>query len=1054
MATEVPRGFTGAGVGRQKGEGNAGRQITGQDVNLPQNTRDPGLNINANQFGAAEGRGMQQFASGIEAIGNAAFQLKERRRTAEDGVFRAKARAETNRRMYQAYIDSQSAAESAGGILPALQPQFEQIQADVLSELRGQYNPSDEALQQYEIDSIGIASNYSLNALTFENNQRVAGFERDYKQELGNVAEGVLQFGDINGALEEVDTLAGDFSSALHRDTLEANADAARARIIENGNAFYKAQADSIVASAMVDPYSLPDLVNGYTEALAGSGLPEADMRARHQELIDKAMKDVLTDLSDPDKPNSDPEAVGAIMQEILRSSIPATSEDRIAPQVRENLPVHTAVISAANNSEDVPANVALAIAQVESSMNPDAEASGSSATGLFQFVEQTWLETFKENGAANGLGEYADAIYRDADGKYRVDDPAVRQAILDLRKNADVASIMGVAHTAKNTKILRGSLGREPTPGEVYAAHFLGVGGASLIFAAGPDANLHETLLSVYGNRGYENVVRSNAFLSQMSTVGDFQRWADGKMNRAMGAANAISPPSEQRTPHTVAPDGTSRVMAETLSGAHMDPEAWRTISGNLNKWGQERLFQSIQDYGDAAILNGQEGPLPDEFRQAGISLGVDQDDGNEAFRSVEIFTNPNVQADPTNDKDKKALNGAYSRLAADGIQAMDPDAANALIRMSKMAGVVPPDAADQLETMLASEDDDTTRYALDTIERIGQAVGQEVFNRDFGDRAKSAVAWLRTRGRNTPIDDIVNQWRKVSDPQEQAIRDRFRSDAKELLNGMSTDDVFDALDLGTTVPPNIDKDGMVRGRAAEDYRTMFEDAYVRNGGNEDVAREEAKTQWSSVWGVSPTNNGHLMRYPPERYLPAAPTSTMDGHEWMQRQLRDYVTRYRQGDVTVFREALAENNAMDPPSMARESVRAQAVPEVRRLERSSAAGTSAASFILNPDEVPMTDAELQQQAAYDIYLIADNDTARDAERGRSPTYNIVYVNAAGVAETIPFKFQFDSMIATEAQRIANNEQRAADEPRRQRQQQQRTLIQREYNLTPETLSP
>src|SRR5262245_45471886 len=46
-----------------------------------------------------------------------------------------------------------------------------------------------------------------------------------------------------------------------------------------------------------------------------------------------------------------------------------------------------------------------LATAQVESGLNPNAMASSSSARGLFQFIDQTWLTTLKEAGRALGYG-------------------------------------------------------------------------------------------------------------------------------------------------------------------------------------------------------------------------------------------------------------------------------------------------------------------------------------------------------------------------------------------------------------------------------------------------------------------------------------------------------------------------------------------------------------------------------------------------------------------------------------------------------------------------
>ena len=54
-----------------------------------------------------------------------------------------------------------------------------------------------------------------------------------------------------------------------------------------------------------------------------------------------------------------------------------------------------------------------LATAKMESNFNPKAAASTSSARGLYQFIDQTWLGTVKEAGSQLGYGKYADAITR-----------------------------------------------------------------------------------------------------------------------------------------------------------------------------------------------------------------------------------------------------------------------------------------------------------------------------------------------------------------------------------------------------------------------------------------------------------------------------------------------------------------------------------------------------------------------------------------------------------------------------------------------------------------
>src|SRR6267378_2093981 len=54
-----------------------------------------------------------------------------------------------------------------------------------------------------------------------------------------------------------------------------------------------------------------------------------------------------------------------------------------------------------------------LATAKVESDLNPNLSMKSSSATGLFQFLDQTWLATLKQGGPAFGYGAYANAISR-----------------------------------------------------------------------------------------------------------------------------------------------------------------------------------------------------------------------------------------------------------------------------------------------------------------------------------------------------------------------------------------------------------------------------------------------------------------------------------------------------------------------------------------------------------------------------------------------------------------------------------------------------------------
>ena len=121
-----------------------------------------------------------------------------------------------------------------------------------------------------------------------------------------------------------------------------------------------------------------------------------------------------------------------------------------------------------------------LATAKVESNFNPNASVATSSARGLFQFIDQTWLSTLKEAGPSLGYGQYAEAIVKTSSGSHAVADPAMRNRIMKLRNDPTANAVMAGAFTKSNAAKLATRLGRQPTEGELYIAHFLGSSGAA----------------------------------------------------------------------------------------------------------------------------------------------------------------------------------------------------------------------------------------------------------------------------------------------------------------------------------------------------------------------------------------------------------------------------------------------------------------------------------------------------------------------------------------------------------------------------------------------
>lgn len=117
--------------------------------------------------------------------------------------------------------------------------------------------------------------------------------------------------------------------------------------------------------------------------------------------------------------------------------------------------------------------------AAAESSFDAKAESRTSSAAGLYQFIERTWLQMVKTHGDKYGLGQYADKI----DSKGRVADPAVREEILELRKNPEKAALLAAEYAADNKQYLLRHTNLDENnigPTEMYLAHFMGAGGAA----------------------------------------------------------------------------------------------------------------------------------------------------------------------------------------------------------------------------------------------------------------------------------------------------------------------------------------------------------------------------------------------------------------------------------------------------------------------------------------------------------------------------------------------------------------------------------------------
>lgn len=104
-------------------------------------------------------------------------------------------------------------------------------------------------------------------------------------------------------------------------------------------------------------------------------------------------------------------------------------------------------------------------MAAQESGFQPGIRAKGSSATGLFQFLDGTWKQMLKQYGP-----------------KYNI--PAGTPAT-----NGAANAILGAQYVKDNIEALR-KVSSNVQPGDAYLAHFLGLGGARKALQAGDNAS------------------------------------------------------------------------------------------------------------------------------------------------------------------------------------------------------------------------------------------------------------------------------------------------------------------------------------------------------------------------------------------------------------------------------------------------------------------------------------------------------------------------------------------------------------------------------------
>lgn len=221
-----------------------------------------------------------------------------------------------------------------------------------------------------------------------------------------------------------------------------------------------------------------------------------------------------------------------------------------------------------------------VAQAQLESGMQPDAKAQTSSATGLYQFIDQTWLGLVKEKGDQYGLGWAQSAISRNGNGQLTVADKAQKSSILALRNNPEISANLAGEFARDNGQYLQQKTGHKPESVDLYLAHFLGPAGAAK-FLNGMDSNPAAPAASAFpkASRANHNVFfNANGHARSFEAIrGRFEhKLADavelvGRGNGLPAHGNIL--PQSDGSPRTVQPEDYLRIaQAHVKDKSHLN--------------------------------------------------------------------------------------------------------------------------------------------------------------------------------------------------------------------------------------------------------------------------------------------------------------------------------------------------------------------------------------------------------------------------------------------------------------------------------------------------
>lgn len=484
------------------------------------------------------------------------------------------------------------------------------------------------------------------------------------------------------------------------------------------------------------------------------------------------------------------------------------------------------------------------------SSGDPAARSSTSSAMGDFQFINSTWLQTVKVNRPDLMQGRTEAQVL------------ALRA---DPKLSREVAGYLLDANGAALQKS-----GVEATPSNLYLAHFLGPAGAAAVLKAKPGTPVSDILDA--------KAIEANSSVLAGKTTDTVINWA----SRKMGGGNKLA---------SLLPEDTR---------VRLQHEAEREVA-----IGTAKRAADVAEMHERKIIDAQAGiaPLPPRetiendpeltptarntlLRQHGAAIETD-----DAYKlGAAKIADPNAVWNPRLDADKKALEAIDTRMGVvSGIQAAEPQAASVAVHRFSETGMVSTGVKGSLEGMIRGGNDKQLEYAMSVLDGMSRK-NPNAFAESFDkDTVKTLTAWQNKQDQAPGA--FREMLKRVSSPAMVKAREEAEKEGRKIVEKLSDDDVMSALDkswfsdpqkpMGTREAP-----GMKVYR--EQYAELYAEGYASSDGNPAAAKAYADKMITANWAVSESGGGRVMMHAPEN-MPNSIFPVVDGsRDWMKKQVQD----------------------------------------------------------------------------------------------------------------------------------------------------------------------